>query len=325
MTVGLTYDLRTEWLAQGYSELETAEFDREETVAAVEAAIRAAGFTTERIGNYRSLMAALAAGRRWDLVFNFSEGMYGLAREALVPALLDAYRIPYTFSDPVVLAVALHKGLTKRIVRDAGVPTPDFAVVECAADVEGVDLRYPLFAKPLAEGTGKGVTPQSRIEDKAQLSRVCTSLLHEYAQPVIVEEYLPGREFTTAVIGTGARAEVIGTMEVILLDTAEAHAYTYTNKEYCDDRVRYVLATGEIGKGCADLALKAWRTLGARDAGRIDIRMDKNGQPSFMEVNPLAGLHPQHSDLPIICTMVGLGFQELIEKIMRSARTRAGI
>jgi D-alanine-D-alanine ligase len=323
MTVGLTYDLRTEWLAQGYSELETAEFDREETVAAVEAAVRAEGAATERIGNYRSLMSALAAGRRWDLVFNFSEGMYGLAREALVPALLDAWRIPYTFSDAVVLAVALHKGLTKRIVRDAGVRTPDFTVVECREDIAAVSLRYPLFAKPLAEGTGKGVTPDSRIENRRQLESVCASLLQTYGQPVIVEEYLPGREFTTGIVGTGAAAEVIGSMEVVLLDTAEAHAYTYTNKEYCDDRVRYILAEGEIAQGCADLALRAWRAIGGRDAGRIDIRLDASGRPSFIEVNPLAGLHPQHSDLPIICTMVGVSFQELIRRILASARRRA--
>ena len=325
MIVGLTYDLRTEWLAQGYSELETAEFDREETVAAVEEAIRADGAATERIGNYRGLMSALASGRRWDLVFNFSEGMYGLGREALVPALLDAYRIPYTFSDAVVLAVALHKGLTKRIVRDAGVRTPDFAVVECAADLDGISLRYPLFAKPLAEGTGKGVTSNSRIENREQLGSVCTSLLEAYAQPVIVEEYLPGREFTTAIVGTGARASVIGTMEVVFLSTADAHAYTYTNKEYCDDRVRYVLATGGIAEGCAELALRAWRAIGGRDAGRIDIRMDASGRPSFIEVNPLAGLHPLHSDLPIICTLAGMSFQELIGGILGSARQRAGL
>jgi D-alanine-D-alanine ligase len=325
MTVGLTYDLRSEWLAQGYSELETAEFDREETVAAVEEAIRAEGMHTDRIGNYRSLMTALAAGRRWDLVFNFSEGMYGLGREALVPALLDAYRIPYTFSDAVVLAVALHKGLTKRIVRDAGVPTPDFAVVESMADLHAISLHYPLFAKPLAEGTGKGVTPQSRIENPEQLARVCSSVLEAYAQPVIVEEYLPGREFTTAIVGTAARAEVIGSMEVVLLTTAEAHAYTYSNKEYCDDRVRYDLATGAVAQECADLALRAWRAIGGRDAGRIDIRMDAAGRASFIEVNPLAGLHPVHSDLPIICTLVGVSFQNLIGRIMASARLRAGL
>ena len=126
-----------------------------------------------------------------------------------------------------------------------------------------------------------------------------------YRQPVIVEEYLPGREFTTAIVGTGRKAEAVGTMEVILLDTAESHAYTYVNKEYCEDRVRYELVTGAEAEGCAKIALQAWRALGGRDAGRVDIRMDAAGRPSFMEVNPLAGLHPEHSDLPIICTMVG--------------------
>jgi D-alanine-D-alanine ligase len=325
MTVGLTYDLRSEWLKQGYSELETAEFDREETVAAVEAAVRAEGFSTERIGNYHGLIGALNEGRRWDMVFNFCEGMYGLGREALVPALLDAYRIPYTFSDPVVLAMSLHKGLTKRVVRDAGVYTPDFAVVDSIGDLSDVRLRFPLFAKPIAEGTGKGVTPLSKIENPQELRAACESLLAAYHQPVIVEEYLPGREFTTGIIGTGADAQVVGTMEVIFLETAEAHAYTYVNKEYCDDRVRYELANGKEGQDCAELALRAWRALGARDAGRVDIRMDARGRPSFIEVNPLAGLHPQHSDLPIICTLAGVSFQQLIGRIMRSARARAGL
>ena len=192
MTVGLTYDLRSDWLREGYSELETAEFDREETVASVDAAIRAQGFPTERIGNYRGLMEALSAGRRWDLVFNFCEGMYGLGRESLVPALLDAWRIPYTFSDPVVLGLSLHKGLAKRVVRDAGVPTPDFAVVESLDDVGRFALRYPLFAKPIGEGTGKGITSASRIETPDQLASVCGDLLKTHAQPVLVEEYLPG-------------------------------------------------------------------------------------------------------------------------------------
>jgi D-alanine-D-alanine ligase len=325
MTVGLTYDLRADWLAEGYSELETAEFDGEETVAAIDAALRAEGCATERIGGHRGLIASLSAGRRWDLVFNVCEGMYGLGRESLVPALLDAWRIPYTFSDPAVLGVSLHKALAKRIVRDAGVPTPAFAVVECADDARKVDLRFPLFAKPLAEGTGKGITPRSRINSHEELRAVCTELLEAHHQPVIVEEYLPGREFTTGIIGTGPEAEAVGTMEVILLDSAEAHAYTYVNKEQCDDRVRYELARGADAEGCARVALGAWRALGGRDAGRVDIRMDADGNPNFMEVNPLAGLHPRHSDLPIICTMVGIPFQELIGRILSSARKRAGV
>ncbi len=325
MTVGLTYDLRADWLAEGYSELETAELDREETVQAIEAAVQAEGFATERIGSYRKLIAALSAGRRWDLVFNFCEGMHGLGRESLVPALLDEHRIPYTFSDPAVLGVSLHKALAKRIVRDAGVPTPAFEVVERPEDTSRIRLSYPLFAKPLAEGTGKGVTSRSRINGPQDLRAVCEELLRTYRQPVIVEEYLPGREFTTGIVGTGLDAEVVGTMEVIFLDTAEAHAYTYVNKEEWHNRIRYELAAGREAEGCARVALGAWRALGGRDAGRVDIRMDAKGNPSFIEVNPLAGLHPQHSDLPIICTMVGVSFQTLVGRILSSARKRAGL
>ncbi len=325
MKVGITYDLRSEWLAQGYSELETAEFDREETVESVEAALAAAGYETERIGSFRRLMTALAAGRKWDIVFNFCEGMHGLGREALVPALLDEHRVPYTFSDPAVLAVCLHKGLTKRVVRDAGVRTPEFCIVSTLADVDEVRLSFPLFAKPLAEGTGKGVTPRSRITSPEELREVCRGLLQEYRQPVLVEEYLPGREFTTGIIGTGAEAEAVGSMEVIMRDTAEPHAYTYINKEDCDQRILYELARGEDARACAEISLRAWRALGCRDSGRIDIRMDGQGRVSFMEVNPLAGLHPRHSDLPIICSLVGVSFPELIRRIMASATSRIGM
>jgi D-alanine-D-alanine ligase len=325
ITVGLTYDLRSEYLAQGFGEEETAEFDRDETIVAIEQAVRGEGHGTERIGHARSLMAALAAGRRWDLVFNICEGMHGMGREALVPALLDAWQIPYTFSDPVVLGVSLHKALTKRVVRDAGVPTPDFAVVATAAEAEQVDLPYPLFAKPLGEGTGKGVTPASRITTKAELREVCARLLSAFHQPVLVEAYLPGREFTTGIVGTGAEARVVGTMEVIFLAKAEAHAYTYVNKEYCDDKMTYTLAKGSEAAQCEQIALRSWRALGARDAGRVDIRMDAAGVPNFIEVNPLAGLHPEHSDLPIICAMVGMSFQDLVHAILDSAGRRAGL
>ena len=193
MRVGLAYDLRSDYLAQGFTEEQTAEFDRDETVVAIESAVRVAGHATERIGNYRSLIGKLESGVRWDLVFNFSEGMYGLGRESLVPALLDAWQIPYTFSDPVVLGVSLQKAMAKRVVRDCGVPTPEFAVVESLSDLRDVHLPFPLFAKPLAEGTGKGIDSTSRIENKAALELACDRLLRRFRQPVLVETYLSGR------------------------------------------------------------------------------------------------------------------------------------
>ena len=325
MRIGLTYDLRTDYLSAGYDELETAEFDREDTIDALETAIRGLGFTTDRIGNVRRLIERLALGNRWDLVFNIAEGLNGIGREAQVPAILDVYNIPYTFSDPLVMSLTLHKGMTKRVIRDAKIPTSDFCVVEKKGDERLVAFPPPYFIKPVAEGTGKGVSPHSILHHRRDLASACRTMGHTYNQPVLVERYLSGREFTVGIIGTGADAEVLGTVEVILLTGAEAGVYSYVNKEHCEELVEYrsVRSTEEpLVQKAEDIALNAWRVLACRDAGRVDIRCDEAGQPYFLEINPLAGLHPDHSDLPIICKGIPLSYEILIERILVSALKR---
>jgi D-alanine-D-alanine ligase len=286
--------------------------------------LRQLGHATERIGHVRELARRLVDGGSWDLVFNIAEGLEGIAREAQIPALLDAYGIAYTFSDPLVMALTLHKGLTKTIVGARGVPTPPFAVVESPADCERVALPYPLFAKPVAEGTGKGISPASRIATPAQLRSVCSELLAAYEQPVLVETYLPGREFTVGITGTGPAAEVVATVEIVLLEQAEAHAYSYVNKERCEELVEYrpVRADDEQVAAAERVALAAWRILGCRDGGRVDLRCDAAGTPHFLEVNPLAGLHPEHSDLPILAAKSGVSYVEMIRRIVASAEPR---
>ena len=322
MKVGLTYDLRQDYLDRGFGEEETAEFDSLETIDALDEVLSSFGYRVERIGNIEQLAAALVSGRRWDLVFNIAEGLRGIGREAQVPALLDAYNIPYTFSDPLVAALTLDKGMTKRIVRDLGLSTPAFAVVESIEQLSDVALRYPLFAKPLAEGTGKGVTALSKIESPETLEKRVAELLRHYRQPVLVEEFLPGREFTVGIVGTGPRARVVGVMEVILLDTAERNAYSYHNKENWVGLVEYEMRHDDLGQRCAELSLAAWRGLRCRDGGRIDVRLDGEGTPSFIEVNPLAGINPHHSDLPMLAGKVGVAFPQLIRWIVDSALER---
>ncbi|MCJ7830082.1 MAG: ATP-grasp domain-containing protein [Desulfobacterales bacterium] len=324
MKIGITYDLRDDYLTQGYGEEETAEFDRADTIDAIDRALRELGYRTERIGHLKALVARLVAGDRWDLVFNIAEGLHGIGREAQVPAMLDAYQIPYTFSDPLVLSLTLDKAMTKRIVRDVGLPTPDFTVVRELSDLEQVRVPLPLFAKPLAEGTGKGVNAASRVTTRDGLARVCRDLLERFRQPVLLETFLPGREFTVGIIGTGAAARAVGVMEVLLQDAAEQGAYSYSNKKNYTEVVRYRLADDPTAQRAADIALEAWNALGCRDAGRIDLRSDADGEPNFIEVNPLAGLHPEHSDLPILCKMVGIEFRDLIEGVMTSALKRRG-
>jgi len=322
MNIGLTYDLRQDYLDAGYSQEHTAEFDRPDTIEGIENALAALGHRTQRIGNVKSLVRRLAAGERWDMVFNICEGMFGMGREAQVPALLDAYEIPYTFSGPLILALALDKGLTKRVVRSFGVPTPDFAVVDVPGDVAAVDLPFPLFVKPLAEGTGKGIDARSKVDSPQQLAAICGELLKKFSQPVLVETYLPGREFTVGIVGSGREAETIGVMEVMLNPEAEANAYSYVNKEKYEDLVQYALAPPAEAAACAEVALRAWRGLNCLDGGRVDVKMDREGAVNFIEVNPLAGLNPTHSDLPIMCRLQGIGYPALIERIMASAVRR---
>jgi len=319
MKVGLTYDLRSEYLKQGYTEEETAEFDREETVEAIESTLNKLGYETERIGNIKQLAKELVFGKKWDIVFNICEGMHGIGREAQVPALLDAYQIPYVFSGPLVLALTLHKAMTKSVVRDAGVPTPAFHVVNRLSDIEEVALNFPLFAKPLAEGTGKGIDTNSVINNAEQLKERCTYLLNQFKQPVLVETYLSGREFTVGIVGTGDQARSVGVMEIILNEKAEKNVYSYVNKEECEELVEYVLVKGPVAEECEKVSLDAWRALGCEDAGRVDVRHDNQRIPNFIEVNPLAGIHPEHSDLPILSTKNGISYPELMKMIMDSA------
>jgi len=321
MKIGLTYDLRTDYLNEGYSLEETAEFDKESTIEGIEQAIQNAGYQTQRIGNAKSLMKKLLAGGRWDMVFNIAEGLYGDGRESLVPALLDAYKIPYTFSGPVTLGVSLNKAFTKQIVRDCGVNTPAFHVVTQAKDIENVNLQFPLFAKPISEGTGKGIDKTSKITTKEELSTVCLNLLQKFNQPVLVEEYLPGREFTVGVLGSGDNARVPGAMEIVYKHPIE-NIYSYENKENYEEIVEYFAVSGEMLDACKKVALDSWRALNCLDGGRVDVKIDRNGEMSFIEVNPLAGLNPVTSDLPILCGLNGIPYQEIIDEILKSAIQR---
>jgi D-alanine-D-alanine ligase len=324
MRIGLVYDLRKDYLAQGYPEDAVAEFDSDETIDALDRTIASIGYQTDRIGNVRALCSRLVAGDRWDLVFNIAEGLKGRSREAQAPCILELYDIPYTFSDPLVCAVTLDKAVTKRLLIAAGLRTPRFAVVAVPADVSNINLDYPLFAKPIAEGTGKGIDVDSRVDSPAELSHACGKLLKEYPdQAVLVEEFLPGREFTVGILGTGENARVIGTMEIVIPDGSLKAIYSYKTKELCDSLVKYYPAPRDgVRDAVEDLALESYRALECRDAGRADIRLNASGEPSFMEVNPLPGLHPTHSDLPMIATQEGMSYSQLIASIIQSARRR---
>jgi D-alanine-D-alanine ligase len=322
MKIGLTYDLRSDYLKAGYSEQETAEFDKESTVEDIERALHSLDYETERIGHVKNLIDRLAKGNRWDLVFNICEGMYGIGREAQVPALLDAYCIPYTFSDPLVLSLTLHKGMTKRVIRDAGIPTPAFVILEKEEDIAPIDLPYPLFVKPNSEGSGKGISFHSKVLNPEELKATCRMLWSSLSGSLLVETYLPGREFTAGILGTGKESISVGCMEVHFNSAAKDSIYSYDMKTNYEDYISYSVPEKEIADLVCELALNAWKVLECRDGGRIDIRLDNNGVPNFIEVNPLAGLNEQTSDLPILARMNGFSYQFIMKTIIDSAKKR---
>jgi len=318
----MTYDLRDDYLELGYGEAETAEFDSPLTIEGIEGALIEAGHEVTRIGTVRALTTRLSAGERWDLVFNIAEGLHGVSREAQVPALLEAFDIPYVFSDPLTCALTLDKAMAKRVVRDHAIPTAQFYVAHHSRALPPSGMHFPMFVKPLAEGTGKGISADSYVTTTPALRTAVSTLLNRHHQPVLIEEYLPGREFTVGIIGNGDSARAIGVMEVLPGNSAEAHGYTYENKEHYELHMHYRLARDREAQRAARTALAAWRALRCRDGGRLDLRSDAAGIPHFLEVNPLAGLHPLRSDLVILAGMVGMDYQQLIGSILDAAVRR---
>lgn len=319
MKVGLTYDLRSWYLDRGYSMEDTAEFDKQNTIDALDNALKKMGFETEQIGNCFQLIEALAAGKKWDLVFNIAEGLFGDGRESVVPAILDQYRIPYVFSGPVILGVSLNKYLTRLIVAAAGVPVSPGMMISTISEIAKCNLNYPLFIKPVSEGTGKGINEKSLVKSPSELQEMAIWILTRFNQPALVEEYLPGREFTVGVIGYGDDAVAIGGMEIVCKDNLP---YSVEFKENYQEFCKYTPLPQEYAGECKAVALAAWKALGGVDAGRVDVKADSTGRICFIEVNPLAGLHPIDSDLPILSRMVGIDYQTLMEMIVKSSLKR---
>jgi D-alanine-D-alanine ligase len=325
ISIGLTFDLKDDYLRRGFSQEEVAEFDSIETIDALDNTLTSIGYQVIRIGNLFDLVKFLNSGARCDIVFNICEGMYGIAREAQVPCLLDAYRIPYVFSEPDILNLTLDKALTKLVLKEAGILTAPFQVISSIKDLEQINLRYPLFVKPVAEGTSKGIDGYSIIENKSVLNKSVAYLLETFKQPVLVETFLPGREFTIGILGSGNDTLAIGAMEIILNEKTPHNIYSYSVKKDWEKYVSYRIADDFVALECVDAAIKVWKIIKGKDAGRIDFRLDSEGKPNFIEVNPLAGLNPTYSDLPMLARMKGISYKEILTTIMDSALDRAGL
>jgi D-alanine-D-alanine ligase len=316
---------------------EFAEWDSPTTIAAVEAAL-------SRLGKVIRLEAKEDFPERLrqanpDIVFNIAEGFHGVNRESHVPAICEFYGIPYSGSDPFTLTLCLDKARTKETLTFHGIPTPRFAVVERVEDLGAVSeqLAFPLFVKPLHEGSSKGITDANLCFDRAHLSRQTAFLLENYRQPVLVEEYLPGKEFTCAVVGNGDDATVLPIvgMNFETLPKGALPIYSFDAK-FVWDRPENPLdifqcparITRELQASIERVTLDAFRVLGCRDWARIDVRLDASGKPNVLEVNPLPGILPDPADnscLPKAARAAGIGYEELIQNCLKYAAARQGV
>jgi D-alanine-D-alanine ligase len=294
------------------------EFDSPETINAIAAALDGIRVSAVPVVADRRLPWTLEDGR-FDFVFNIAEGEGRRCREAVPAAVCELLGIPYTFSDPLTLAATLDKSVARRIV------SPDVPVARAASESGLRELTYPVVVKPNDEGSSKGIRDDSLCRDPEEAASRCRWLRDRYACPVLVEEYLPGAEVTVAVRGNGDGAAVLGMMEIAPAgESPEPFLYSVEVKRDWHRRVRYHIPPrlpagrlAEIGR----LALIAYRLLGCRDLARLDFRCDRDGDPRFLECNPLPGLNPQNSDVVILSRGI-LAYDALVQGVLRDAMLR---
>ncbi|KZP31754.1 glutathione synthetase ATP-binding domain-like protein [Athelia psychrophila] len=371
LNIAFTYDRRADW--PELSEDQIDEFLSDSTVEDIANALAHFG-TVDRVGRLKAMAKRLVQGNAdWDIVFNYCEGFGSFGREAQMPALLEAWGINYTFSDPITQAICLDKGKTKMILEHYGIPVAPFAIIpprstltfiSGAPATEAINKSrhrealqvFPLFVKPSGEGSGVGVTNSSKVKCQAELDAVVRDLVSRFPSgSILIERFLSGREFTVGIVGTAEDARVIGVMELVWLQgsletgmdlKAPSSSETQDEKYPGIDFYTYDLKcegmeadsvlhrtvqhvkldmNDETGQKVVDVALRAWRALGCRDGGRIDVRQDGMGPsavPNVIEINTLPGLVPEWSLLPMLAKMEGISHTDLIGRILRSATER---
>lgn len=324
MRVALAYNLKRITPQLGGHLDDEAEFDGPKTIGAVRDAIASLGHEVREIEADREFpRGVLAFGP--DVVFNIAEGWSGRSREAHVPAFLELVGIPYTGSDPASLVLTLDKAIAKSVVREAGVRTTRGIVVVAGDEPLTDDFTFPAIVKPVAEGSSKGVLPASVATNEADAREMARAMARRYAQGALLEEYLPGREFTVAVLGSPA--VVLPPMEIVFRGAAEHPVYSFDHKLEPSDEIAYdapAKIPDALDRELRALALRAFHALGCRDVARIDFRLDAQGRPSFIECNPLPGLTPGWSDLCLIGEGAGLSYSSIIGRILDAALARGG-
>ena len=323
-TVGLTYDLKTDYKFKEGDPLDAnAEFDAPSTINVIADAIAANGFSVKKIGNALNLLEKID-NLGVDIVFNISEGLTGRNRESQVPILLEMAGVPFVGSDALTLGLTLDKVMAKKIFIAEKIPTPKFFEVSSVDALINQDhCRFPLIVKPRFEGSSKGLSENSRVENIDELKKQVDFITKTYKQPALVEEFISGQEFTIAIVGN-QNPEVMPVVQIKIDGRLKLNDKFYTFARITSDRLEYICPSKipqELKKKLNDLALKVYRSVECRDFGRVDFRVDNDGNPYVLEINPLPSLSTEDVFM-LIAKNIGITYEQMVGKILNSAIIR---
>ncbi|MDD5044944.1 MAG: ATP-grasp domain-containing protein [Candidatus Omnitrophica bacterium] len=330
MKVALTYNLKKE--ESGKPADYCSEFDKEETVAAIADAIRSKGHKVDLVEVSSCNLFSHFRHHPVDIVFNIAEGKSGRYRESQIPAILDLLNIPYTGSNPLALALALDKTLTKKVLISEGIPTPNYQLFRMGREALNPALKFPLIVKPNREGSAKGINLNNVVFDRVRLYEEIDKVINEYKQEVLVEEFIEGRELTVGVLENG-KTTIFPILEIDFSTCTKSNEYFYswrvkefqgnadlglTPTFYCPARL-----DKEIENKVKEVALRTHHAIGCFDVSRTDIRLNKDNVPYVLEINPLPGLDPVESNLPMMAKAAGMKYEDLVGAILMSASERS--
>lgn len=323
-TIGLTYDLKTDYEFKKDDPPDAnAEFDHPSTIDVIAAAIESRGFKVKKIGNVSSLLEKID-NLGVDIVFNISEGLAGRNRESQVPILLEMAGIPFVGADALTLGLTLDKIMAKKIFIAEGIPTPKFFEAKSAQSLIDTDhLQFPLIVKPRFEGSSKGLSEDSRVENIEELRKQVEYVTGTYKQPALIEEFIRGEEFTVAIIGNES-PEIMPIVQIKIDGRLKLNDKFYTFARMQSDKLEYICPeriNQDLKNKISELALKTYRAVECRDFGRVDFRVDNEARPYVLEINPLPSLSTEDVFM-VIAKSIGVSYQEIIGKILESAFKR---
>ena len=326
--IGIVYNLKREQVNASVPD-QDAEYDSMDTVLALQRVIENHGLRTALYEADASLPQRLMENPP-ALVFNIAEGRTGRGREAQAPAIMNLLGIPFTGSDETTLCIALDKALTKRLLSTYHIKTPHYLVAEPGAPLHLGTLHYPVIVKPNAEGSSKGISEVCIAPSAVELKRLVNDTIKAYGESMLIEEYLDGREFTVGILGNGSDIRVFPPMEIVYSRNTQGDfkVYSYHVKQNYKDYITYRCPPDlpdQILRKMTDAAKRVFTVLGCRDYARVDFRLDKDGMPCFIEINPLPGMAPNYSDFPMLAEFSGVSYETLVMAMLKAGASRYGI